>query len=83
MVVVIRRESRRITFFYSSGTIPDEEYFYSLGMIPDEYILFIRRGTIQTNKIMYLGILFNSCFSLFNSFIEMIKREIHSNKEFF
>ena len=50
----VGNDSRRINFFYSSGTIPDElKILYS-------------SGTIQTNKIMFFGILFNSCFSLVN-----------------
>ena len=81
----VRGDSRRIIFFlYSLGTIPDEyNLFYSSGAILNEYNFFYSSGTNQTNKIMYFGILFNNCFSLFNSFIEMITREIHFNKDSF
>ena len=71
LAVVIRRESRRIKIFDSSHAIPDKlNFFYS-------------SVTNQINKIMYFGILFNSCFSLFNSFIEMTTREINFNKKSF
>ena len=43
MVIVIRWESRRINFFYSSGTIPDKYiFFYSDDSQRIKYCLFIR-----------------------------------------
>ena len=63
---------------------PNEYIFLHAGRrFPTNKIAFIRQGTIQTNKIMLFGILFNSYFSLCNSFIEMITREIHFNKKSF
>ena len=58
-------------------------YFISLRAIPDEYNFFYSSGTIQTIKIMFFGILLNSCFSLFNTFIEITTLEIHFNKQSF
>ena len=62
-------------FYYSSGG--------GGGRLPTDTFFCYSSGTIHINKIMFFGILFNSCFSLFNSFIEMTTREIHFNKESF
>ena len=69
LFLFVANDSRRIKKIYSWG-----------GRFPTNTICY-SSGTIHTNKIMFFGILFNSCFRLFNSFVEMTTREIHFNKK--